>query len=183
VEIAGGAWHDDAMIVSSPNRSPPLSRGPFVLAVTAVYVVSFASQVLLAAPVTVRVSVVPFVLVQVALIWLWIVLHQRRLRDAGRPVGTVIGVALVYVLEIVLLVLLVWLMLASAGPTGGASTDASIFHLFIILYLLGMMTGDPNLGGLQIWLMGFAAVMLLPVVIAVGFSVWTATRPSTTSSS
>ena len=40
------------------------------------------------------------------------------------------------------------------------------------------MTGDPNLGALQIWLMGFAVVMFLPVLIAIGFSLWAATRPS-----
>ena len=41
-----------------------------------------------------------------------------------------------------------------------------------------MITGDPDLGAMQIWLMGFAGLMLLPVLIAVGFSLWTATRPS-----
>lgn len=184
MEIAAAAWHDEAMTALPPSRSPSLSqgaglaRGRFALAVIAVYAASFASQVLLSAPVTAQVSVAPFVLVQMALIWLWIGLHSRRLRDAGRPTGIVIGVALVYALEIVLLVLLIWLILAAAGPTGGASSDASIFHLFVILYLLGMMTGDPNLGALQIWLIGFAALMLLPVAIAICFSIWTATRPS-----
>jgi hypothetical protein len=119
--------------------------------------------------------------VQVVLIWIWIALHTRRLRDAGRPTGIVIGIAMLYVLEVVLLVLLIWLILASAGPSGGASSDASIFHLFVILYLLGMMTGDPALGALQIWMLGFAVVMLLPVAISVVFSLWTATRTSATS--
>jgi uncharacterized membrane protein YhaH (DUF805 family) len=181
VEFAGAACEHAAMNASSLlSRNGRLARGPFVLAVIAVYLASFASQTLLSAPVTAQISVVPFVLVQVVLIWLWIVLHTRRLRDAGRPTGIVIGIAMIYVLEVVLLVLLIWLILTSAGPTGGASSDASIFHLFIILYLLGMMTGDPTLGALQIWMMGFAVVMLLPVAIAVVFSLWTATRTSAT---
>ena len=179
MEFSGPACDDAAMSLSSLlSRDGALARGSFTLAVIAVYLASFASQMLLSAPVTAQVGVVPFVLVQVALIWLWIVLHTRRLRDAGRPTGIVIGIAMIYVLEVVLLLLLIWLILASAGPTGGAGSDASIFHLFIILYLLGMMTGDPNLGALQVWLLGFAAVMLLPVVIAVIFSLWTATRTS-----
>jgi uncharacterized membrane protein YhaH (DUF805 family) len=182
VEFAGVACDHDAMSPSSLlSQNGRLARGPFVVAVIPIYLASFASQMLLSAPVTAQVSVVPFVLVQVALIWLWIVLHTRRLRDAGRPTGIVIGIAMIYVLEVVLLVLLIWLILASAGPTGGASSDASIFHLFVILYLLGMMTGDPALGALQIWMMGFAAVLLLPVAIAVIFSVWTATRTNATS--
>ena len=176
------ACDDDAMGPSSLfSQHGTLARGPFVLAVITVYLASFVSQTLLSAPVIGRVGVVPFVVAQVALIWLWIVLHRRRLRDAGRPTGIVIGIAMIYVLEVVLLVLLIWLILASAGPTGGASSDASIFHLFVILYLLGMMTGDPTLGALQIWMLGFAAVMLLPVAIAVTFSLWTATRTSATS--
>jgi uncharacterized membrane protein YhaH (DUF805 family) len=165
----------------APLQTSRLARGPFILAALAVYVVSFVSQMLLSAPVTVQVGVVPFVLVQVALVWLWIVLHTRRLRDAGRPTGIVIGIAMIYMLEIVLLVLLISLILASAGPSGGASSDASIFQLFVILYLLGMMTGDPTLGALQIWMLGFAVVLLLPVAIAVVFSLWTATRTSATS--
>ena len=56
-------------------------------------------------------------------------------------------------------------------------------HPRLILYFLGLMTGDPNLGALQIWMMGFAAVLLLPVAIALIFSLWTATRTSTTSTS
>jgi len=179
VEFAGASCDDDAMNASSLlSRNGRLPRGPFVLAVMAVYLASFVSQMLLSAPVTAQVSVVPFVLVQVALIWLWIVLHTRRLRDAGRPTGIVIGIAMIYVLEVVLLVLLIWLILSSACPTGLASSDASIFQLFVILYLLGMMTGDPTLGALQIWMMGFAAAMLLQVVIAVIFSLWAATRTS-----
>jgi uncharacterized membrane protein YhaH (DUF805 family) len=177
VEFAVAACDDDVMSPSALLwRNGRLARGPFVLAVIAVYLASFASQVLLSAPVTDQVGVFPFAVVQAALIWLWIVLHTRRLRDAGRPTAIVIGIAMIYVLEVVLLVLLIWLMLASAGATGGASTDASIFHLFVILYLLGMMTGDPNLGSLQVWMQGFAAVMLLPVAVSVVFSFWTATR-------
>ena len=151
---------------------------PFTLAVIAVYALSFASQALLSPPVTSQFNVFPFVLAQVVLIAAWIKLHRWRLRDAGRTTGTVIGIAAIYALEIVLLVLLVWLLLSSAGPSsGGVGTEAPILQFFVILYLLALMTGDPNLGALQIWMIGFAAVMLLPVVIAVVFSLWAATRP------
>jgi hypothetical protein len=158
---------------SQTNR---LARGPFIVAVIVVYLLSFVSQMLLSAPVTARMSVLPFVLVQIVLISAWIVVHQRRLRDAGRPTGIVIGIAMIYVLEVVLLTLLIWVLVA--GPDRGASTDAGVFHLFAILYLLAMLTGDPHLGVLQLWLMGFAAVMFLPSVIAIVFSIWTATRPA-----
>jgi hypothetical protein len=40
------------------------------------------------------------------------------------------------------------------------------------------MSGDSGLGALQIWIVGLSVLMLLPVAIALGFSFWTATRPS-----
>jgi uncharacterized membrane protein YhaH (DUF805 family) len=160
---------------SSPSSPPRLARGPFAVAVIVVYALSFASQVLLSPPVTGRMSVVPFVLAQVVLIVLWIVLHQRRLRDAGRASGTAIGVAMVYALEVVLLAILVWLMLpASSDGTGG---EATILHLFVALYFLSLPSGDSALGVLQYWVMGFVVLMVLPVVIALCFSLWAGTRP------
>jgi hypothetical protein len=133
---------------------------------------------LLSAPVTARMSVVPFVLVQIVLIAVWIVLHRWRLHDAGRPTGIVIGIAMIYALEVVLLTLLIWIVSVPSGTSSFADDGAGIFHLFTILYLLAVLTGDSGLGVLQIWLMGFAAVMLLPILIALGFSLWAATRPS-----
>ena len=163
---------------SSPS-SPRMTRGAFAIAVIFVYALSFASQVLLSPPVTGRMSVVPFVVAQAVLIGIWIVLHQRRLRDAGRPGGTAIGVAMVYALEIVLLTLLVWLMLSGVpGDGGGVGSEASILNLFVVLYFLSLLTGDPSLGALQVWMMGFVALMVVPVVIALCFSIWAGTRPS-----
>jgi hypothetical protein len=170
---------------SPPSRRAPeaasrLAPKPFAAAVVAVYLLSFLSQVLLAAPVTERVNVWAFAAAQLVLVVVWVKLHRWRLRDAGRPSGVAIGIAIIYVLEIVLLVLVVGLLLSSAGSSsGGVGPDAPILQFFVILYLLALMTGDPNLGALQAWMIGFAVVMLLPVVIALVFSVWAATRPRT----
>ncbi|MEX2034015.1 MAG: hypothetical protein WEA28_02355 [Xanthobacteraceae bacterium] len=163
-------------LLSTSGRLAPL---PFVVAAIVVYLASFGSQVLLSAPVTARMSVVPFSLVQAALIWLWLVLHARRLHDAGRPAGLAVGIAIVYALEVVLLVIVVWLMLESGvAAGGGAGRESTILHLFVILYLMALLSSDPALGALQIWIIGFVALMLLPVAISLGFSLWAATRTS-----
>ena len=154
-----------------------LSRGRFAAAAIGVYLASFASQMLLSAPVTSRMSVVPFVVAQIVLIWLWIVAHRQRLRDAGRPGGIVIGIALVYALEAVLMTLLIGI-LTSAGAQDGTSGEAGLFHLFTFIYLLGVATGESNLAGVQSLLIGFVTVMFLPVLIAIVFSLWAGTRPS-----
>jgi uncharacterized membrane protein YhaH (DUF805 family) len=178
VELTMAACDHAAMSLAQPGTSS-IARRPFVLAVSAVYLVSFASQMLLSEQVTARVGVAPFVLAQIALIWLWIVLHRRRLRDAGRPSGIVFGVAFVYALQVVLLVLLMWMIVASnAGTSEAATTGAGLLHLFMVLYFLGMMTGDPALAGLQLWVAGLLALLLVPVMIGLCFSFWAATRPS-----
>ena len=112
---------------------------------------------------------------QVVLIWLWVVLHRRRLRDAGRPSGLAIGIAILYALEVILMALLIWMLTAPAEQTGDA---AGIFHLYLLLYLIGSLSGESNLAGLQYWLVGLVGLMLLPALISVIFSLWTATRPS-----
>jgi hypothetical protein len=156
---------------------PRLERRPFAVGVMAVYFLGFASQMLLSGPVTRQLGVLPFVAAQAVLIWFWIGLHMRRLRDAGRPTGVVLGVASVYALSVVLLVILLWLVLSSAGGEG-AGPNAGILQLFVVLSLLGSMSGESGLGPLQIWVVGFAVLMLLPVAIALGFSIWAVMQPS-----
>jgi uncharacterized membrane protein YhaH (DUF805 family) len=163
-------------LFSTSGHLKPL---PFAIAAIAVYLFSFGSQVLLSRPVTASMSVLPFVLVQAVLIWIWIVLHTRRLRDAGRGAGLAAGIAMVYALEIVLLAAIAWLILESGGAmSGSAGRESVILNLFVILYLLAFLSGDPLPGSLQIWVIAFTVLMLLPVAIGVGFSVWTATRAS-----
>jgi hypothetical protein len=183
VATPAAAWHDAFMTTPATAPFSPgvrLARGPFAIAVIGVYLVSFASQVLLSAPVTAALSVVPFVLAQAVLIWVWIVVHRRRLRDAGRPVGIVIGIAMVYALEAVLLTLLIWVLTSASGEASG---NAGIFHLFTILYLLGSITGESNIAGVQYWLTGLVGLLVLPVLIAIVFSLWAATKPSAPPSS
>lgn len=161
---------------SQSGRLAPL---PFSLAVLGVYALSFGSQLLLSPAATGSIGVFGFALVQAILIAAWIVLHMRRLRDAGRPAGLAIGIAVVYAIEVILLLIIVGLIVANAaGNHQGVGSDASILQLFLIVYFFSLLAGDASLGALQAWMTGFAVVMLLPVVIAVGFSIWAATRPT-----
>ena len=160
------------------SPSSRLAPRPFAIAIIVVYLASFASQMLLSQAVTARAGVWPFVAAQAVLIWLWIVLHARRMHDAGRPAGFAYAIAIVYALEIVLVVIMVWLILASAGTSTPSGQKFNILHLFIFLYLLGLMTGDPTYGAVSLWLYGFLVLLFLPVVVALCFSLWIASRPS-----
>jgi uncharacterized membrane protein YhaH (DUF805 family) len=157
---------------SPPSSSKRLSRGPFALAVIVVYALSFASQGLLSPSVTGRMSVAPFALAQAVLIVLWVVLHQRRLRDAGRTTGTTIGIAMVYALQAVLLTLVTFFL-----GTSDESSNAPILNLFMLVFLLTFFSGN-SMTDMQLFLAGLVVLLLLPAVIAVIFSIWAATRPS-----
>jgi uncharacterized membrane protein YhaH (DUF805 family) len=161
--------------VSTSGRLAPL---PFAIAVVVVYLISFGSQVLLSPSVTRSAGVWAFAVMQAVLIWIWIVLHANRLRDAGRPTGLAVGIACVYALEVLLLLLLVWLILSAGfNRPDESAAEASILHLFVIIYLLATLSGDPSLGQPQIWMVGLAALIVLPVLVAICFSFWAGTRP------
>jgi hypothetical protein len=76
----------------------------------------------------------------------------------------------------VLLATLMALMLAGSG--GGVGPHAGILQLFVIIYLLGSLGGDASLGAAQFWIVGLIALLLLPLLLAVGFSVWAARQPT-----
>ena len=165
------------------SASGRIAPNPFALGAVAVYVASFFSQFLLAAPVTARASVVPFLLLQIAIAWFWYSLHVRRLRDAGRPTGSAIALTILYALAIVLLLLVMLAIDAPGQPTGPETTPyANVFQVFLVLFLIGMILGDPNLGMFGYVMLGVIALVLLPIVIAVVFTVWVGTRPRVASS-
>ena len=162
-------------ILSASGRIAPR---PFALGAIAVYLASFLSQFLLAAPVTARASVVPFLLVQIVIAWAWYALHVRRLRDAGRPPGAAIALTILYALAIVLLLLVMLAINVPGQPTGPETTPyASVFQIFLLLFLIGTILGDPNLGMFGYVILGVIALVMLPIVIAIAFTIWVGTRP------
>jgi uncharacterized membrane protein YhaH (DUF805 family) len=152
---------------------------PFALKAAIVYVVSFLSQFLLAAPVMAHASVIPFLIVQIAVAWSWYTLHVRRLRDAGRPGGSVLALTLLYLLAIVLLSLATLATNDSASGRGAeGSPFAAVVQIFLLLFLIGTVLGDPNLGMFGYVMLAVLALVMLPIVMALAFTVWAGTRPT-----
>lgn len=164
-----------ALLFSSSGRLAPR---PFTIAVALVYLASFLSQALLSPAVTSEAGLWPFALLQTTLIWAWIVLHWKRLRDAGRSCGLAIGIACLYFLGLVLLLLVLVMITASEGSSELAQSGQGLFRLLIVLYLLGALIGSSEFGVLGFWLMGLVGLLLLPLAIGLGFSIWAGTRPS-----
>jgi uncharacterized membrane protein YhaH (DUF805 family) len=165
-----------SLLFSTSGRLAPRS---FAVAVVLVYLVSFFSQALLSVPVTGRAGLWPFALLQAALVWIWVALHVKRLRDAGRSFGLAAGIACLYVLALVLLLLVLVMITASdATSSNFLLTGQGLIHIFIVLYAIGAVLGSSEFGVLAYWLTGFLALLLLPVIVGVGFSIWAGTRPT-----
>ncbi len=159
------------------SRSGVLAPKPFGIAVTLLYVANFLSQMLLSGDVTAQAGLWPFAIVQAVLIWNWIVLHVKRLRDAAKSSGLAIGIACLYMLTIVLVLLVMVMIVATDASTETARTGQGLIRLFLVLYLFAMLVGSPEFGVMTFWLMGFMALLLMPLMVAFGFSIWTGTRP------
>lgn len=163
-----------AWITTTEGRLAPK---PFALGVFGVYVAGIAAQALLSGSVMARAGLTPFLLVQAALIWLWLLLHIKRLRDAGQGPASAIGVAIVYALAIGLLLMLVAFFTnpnATGSSTGSEAGDAAAATL-LVLFLFAIVF-KPDFGVFTIILKGLIVIAFLPAMISLLFSVRTGLR-------
>lgn len=164
-----------ATLLSPNGRLRPL---PFILAALVIYGLGAASHFLTAPGVMARASLWPFAAAQAVLIWCWYVLHAQRLRDAGRGAGLAGGVALLYVLSIVLLLILA---VAFAAPSGGlfGNANASVaLGLILIAYILSALTDASGDGLGSVMIVVLTAMAFVPTAVALIFTAWAASQPS-----
>jgi uncharacterized membrane protein YhaH (DUF805 family) len=150
--------------------------------VLAVYVLGFFSQALLSGNVIARAGLWPFIVVHGALIWAWIALHIKRLRDANEGPAGAIGVAVVYSLAIGLLVLVISLFTGFPAhgdkpPGTPLSAGEAIVALFVIIVIFNLLfSGDFSLFATLITVL--VAIACLPLLISILFSLRTGLRQS-----
>lgn len=163
----------DASLLSFQGR---LSRKPFWLAVIAIYLAGVAAQMLLSPNVTARGGLWPFIAAQVLLIWAWLVIHVRRLRDAGHGPAAAVGVGLIYALAVALLVMLILFLTNPNAPPEQSASDVG-FGLMVIVIILGLLFA-PDFGVFMSILKVLVLIACLPPLISFVFSVWAGLRPS-----
>jgi len=159
------------------SPSGRLSPRAFSYGALAVYLAGAASHLLTTPDVIGRAGLWPFVAAQALLIWIWFVLHAKRLHDAGRGSGLAVGIGLLYVLSIVLLMVIADSffnttdgLMNNAGATGA-------LELILLLYVIVSLIGSPHYD--LAWLLVVALMLIgfVPIVVAPIFSVWAALRP------
>lgn len=149
----------------------------FALGVSAVWIAGIATQFLLTGEVVGRTGLWPFIVVQAALIWLWLLLHVRRLRDAGEGPAAAVGVALIYLLSIALLVLLVaFFTHPDATATGGENPAGDAATGTLLMLFLFAIVFKPDFGVFTTILKGLILIAFVPSVISLLFSIRTGMR-------
>jgi uncharacterized membrane protein YhaH (DUF805 family) len=150
----------------------------FILAAVAVYVAGAASQFLTRPDVIMRCGLWPFAATQVLLIWVWFVLHAKRLHDGGRPIGLAAGASVLYALSVALLLLLAasfYVPLAGQMPD---ANSASALGLILLVSIVAVLLGSPQYDVASLLVAILLVLAFVPLIVAVVVTLWAATRPS-----
>ena len=162
-------------VIFSPSGR--LSPRPFMIAAIAVYAAGIAAQWLTVPEILTRAGIWPFGAVQAVLIWIWYVLHAKRLHDAGRSVAPAIAASLLYALSVVLLLILAISFYAPMAAEVPDANTASALGLILFVAIVAMLgTSHYDLTSVVVAIL--VLLSFLPVILAVGVTVWAATRPS-----
>jgi hypothetical protein len=158
--------------------SGSLSPQPFVIAAIAVYM-SFALAQLLTVPAVIgQAGLWPFVLAQPMLVWMWFAIHAKRLRDAGRSAGAAGGIAILYLLAVALLLMVAASFFNTSAVYGDGANPTNVAGLVLLLSIFSVLSGSPDDGLVWIIVTALMLIACAPALIALGFSLWAATRPS-----
>ena len=162
-----------AVFFSARGRLAPRA---FAAGAAVVYGTALLSALLISPPVLLRAGLAPFALVQAIAIWCWFCLHASRLRDAGRRIGVAVAIAVLYALAVILFLLLVALIM----PFGDAAQTARAGDVPALPVLIATLTAEAGIFAYVA--AAILALVVAPVPMAIGFSIWAATRPAATSS-
>ena len=160
--------------------SPSGRLGPqaFAVAVIVVYAAGAASQWLTVPGVVARNGLLPFVLAQAVLIWVWFALHAKRLRDADRPTGLAVGAALLYALSVVLLLIVATAFFSTSPSAMPGANPTGAVGLILLLSVIAALAGSASYDVGWFVVVILMALAFLPIIVAVAVTLWAATRPS-----
>jgi uncharacterized membrane protein YhaH (DUF805 family) len=160
----------------SPNGR--LKPQPFIYGAAGVYLFGVVSHLLTTPDVVRNGGLWPFIAAQALLLWIWFVLHAKRLHDAGRSGGLAAAVALLYVLSTVLLLIVADSFFNTSGALMDNAPATSALELILLLYVIVTLIGSPHYDLAWLMVVLLMLVGFAPIVVAVIFSAWTARRPS-----
>jgi uncharacterized membrane protein YhaH (DUF805 family) len=156
-----------------------LAPQPFIYGAIAVYLAGVASQFLTTADVVQRGGLLPFIAVQLVLVWIWFCLHAKRLHDAGRSSGLAVSVSLLYLLSVVLLLIIAdGFFITSIVPLGDANAGGALW-LLLFVYIVTVLSGSMQYDVTWIVVGILIFLALVPGIVAIACTAWEARLKST----
>ncbi len=160
------------------SPSGRLKPQPFIYGALGVYLFGAASHFLTTPDVLRRAGLVPFVAMQLVLVWVWFCLHAKRLHDSGRSSGLALGIGLLYLLSVVLLLIVADGFFTTASvPMGDANASGALW-LLLLLYIFSALAGSSQYDLTWVVVAILTLMAFLPILVALCFSVWVARKPS-----
>ena len=160
------------------SPSGRLRPQPFIYGAAGVYLFGVASHLLTTPDVIRHGGLWPFVAAQILLIWIWFVLHAKRLHDAGRGSGMAAAVGLLYVLSVILLLIVADSFFNTSDGLMDNAPATSALELILLLYVIVTLIGSPHYDLAWLLVVILTLIGIAPIVVAVVFSVWTARQAS-----
>ncbi|MDE1972588.1 MAG: hypothetical protein KGI48_05345 [Hyphomicrobiales bacterium] len=160
------------------SPSGRLSPQIFIVLIGLVYVAGAVSHALTVPDVIIRAGLWPFIAAQALLIWIWYVLHAKRLRDGGRAAGLAVAAAVLYTLAVALMIIVAVSFYGALSAQVPDANTASAFGLLLLVSIIAILLGAPHYDAA--WLMVVVLLLLafVPIIVAVAVTLWAATRPS-----
>ena len=137
-----------------------------------------ASHLLTAPGIVAQAGPWPFAAIQAVLIWIWFTLHSKRLRDAGVGASLVAGVSLLYALSVLLLVIVEASFAGAIASQTGDAKAASGLELILLVSIIALLLSSAHYDLTWAVVAILLAVEFVPIVLALGTTVWAAAQPS-----
>jgi uncharacterized membrane protein YhaH (DUF805 family) len=173
---AGADTMDALRFLFSPSGR--LAPKPFVAGAVAVYAAGIASQLLTAPDVITRAGLWPFAIAQGLLVWMWFVLHAKRLHDSGHSAGLALGASILYALAVILLLIVATAFIDTSAASASDRNATSALTLILFVYIVAILSGSPGYDLVWVVIAVLSVMALLPLLITVAVTLWAATRPS-----
>jgi hypothetical protein len=100
------------------------------------------------------------------------------LHDASRPAGLAAGVALLYVLSLALLLIVADSFFNTSDGLMANANATSALGLILLFYIVATLLGSMQYDLAWAVVAILTLLAILPIVVSVVFTIWTATRPS-----
>lgn len=159
--------------------SGELEQGPYVRSMLALLIGAVLSHLLTAPAAMAQLGILPFVIMQIVLVWWWFCLIVKRLHDAERSILGVTAVALISFIAV--LFLAVMLVLQVSDTSAGVAAPwlpASIgLLLYPFVFFFNLVTG-PAANSQDLHIALLALLTVAPPLLTIWWSVWAALQPS-----